>query len=182
MKCVHSDYLDRALIPKSRRLCIRRSVETANKMLTDFRLEAVAVTGWSGALVGIPVADALGLPITFIRKSEDGSHSCMNVEGFIRPGAGVLLVDDGVYSGNTLTRARKALYSPKCHDSPPGMKIAGLLLYCDFSTSTAGALMAKANPGEALYLYTAGRVLGYCLGSFRRRREVNGKMLSLKAV
>lgn len=98
-----SDYLHRALDPHDR----KKSVQAAMERLSEVPgLEAIAVRGFSGTIVGSIVAHEMGLPMFIVRKPKEDEphHSDAAVEGPLHwsPLARYVIVDDFVASGNTL--------------------------------------------------------------------------------
>jgi adenine/guanine phosphoribosyltransferase-like PRPP-binding protein len=130
---IASDYLRKALDRRSRSARIAHSVEIAREMQRHFRFETVVITGWSGALIGIPIADALDLSITFLRKPDSSHHSSQNVEGLVKVGTRALFVDDFMSSGDTFRKVKDALQRYR-------MPITGVLLYAA-DTSRADSLL-----------------------------------------
>lgn len=69
----------------------------------------------SGAVaMGAIIADTLGLPYAFVR-SEPKDHGLENlIEGNLRPGSKVVLVDGIISTGNSAIKALDALYNSAC--------------------------------------------------------------------
>lgn len=116
-------YLGRALLPAQRSETIANAAKLAREILRKVDLSCVIVTGWSGALIGIPLADKLGLPITMVRKTSDreAHHSSYEIEGYVKRGTSGLFVDDCFSTGATIEHAAQRLRGR--------VKIGGVLLY-----------------------------------------------------
>ena len=95
VSCV--DYLNTALNPKLRRQTISRTVRHLKPIIDTF--DAIAVSGVSGMLIGVPVADMLDKPLIVVRK-EHNTHSDCLVEGSIE--GRYLIVDDLINTGETI--------------------------------------------------------------------------------
>lgn len=142
-------YLGRALNPDARRDCIANATELAKSILTKRAASCVVVTGWSGALVGIPIADRLGLPITMVRKVTDyregGCHSGYALEGYVKRYASALFVDDCVSSGRTLRYVVESL-------SERAIKVAGVLLYAQTCNSMVRGICERSVFRNPIYI------------------------------
>lgn len=107
---IDADYIHPSLHPVIRSDKVKVAVET----LTPLDIDAIAVRGMSGAIIGGAIAHALSIPIILVRKdkhSEETHHSCMHVEGPLNwsPLARYVIVDDFASSGNTLRRIQDAI-------------------------------------------------------------------------
>ncbi len=99
-------YFDRALIPSNLEIAVAR----AKKRLCRIKYDAIAVSGYSGALVAGAFSIALKKPIILVRKTTEDAHSSSLVEyGRIRSKFRYIIVDDFVASGETIQRIRKAV-------------------------------------------------------------------------
>jgi phosphoribosylpyrophosphate synthetase len=85
-------------LDENRKDTIRRTVRCikANVLWND---ASIVVTGLSGMLIGIPVADALGRPLAIVRKNR-GLHR--SIEGSIA--SKYIIVDDLIETGDTVKR------------------------------------------------------------------------------
>ena len=72
-------------------------------------VDAVAGLELGGVVLGANVAAAMGRPLLLVRKSAKTYGTFARVEGVVRPGARVLLVDDVVRSGGQMLDAAEAL-------------------------------------------------------------------------
>lgn len=86
------------------------------------RFEGLAFRGNSGAAVACPVALALGLPMMYVRKPSEKSHSSLKAEGPDRPLESVLVVDDLIASGDTMREIEAACLRF-------GVRMTGILLW-----------------------------------------------------
>jgi orotate phosphoribosyltransferase len=91
-------YLHNALERSQRQKAVERLVKGIRASKISF--DAIAFTGLSGALVGVPVADRLKKPIIAIRK-EKTSHTTALVEGCHNQER-YIIVDDCISSGDTI--------------------------------------------------------------------------------
>lgn len=79
---------------------LSESIANAIKALKGYEFDAVAFRGMSGALIGPPVALALGKTMILVRKPDDDSHSGMTVEGD-KSAQRYIILDDFKASGRT---------------------------------------------------------------------------------
>ena len=105
-------YFPEILKRQYRRNMIRRAVKILRKGHFDRTFDAIAITGISGALFGIPLAYALGKELMIVRKKELRHSGRLEGGGYV---LGVinarhyLIVDDLTESGATLKRITKAV-------------------------------------------------------------------------
>jgi adenine/guanine phosphoribosyltransferase-like PRPP-binding protein len=78
-------------------------ITLACRALRGYDFDAIAFSGMSGALIGPPVALALGKSMILVRKPDDDTHSCHRVEGD-RNTRRYVILDDFVCSGDTKKR------------------------------------------------------------------------------
>lgn len=79
---------------------------TSHDLLYEFNkgnFDALAVTGMSGVVVGIPVSLKTGIPVIVVRKEDDDSHSGAKFinRHLISEGTRLLFLDDFVDGGFT---------------------------------------------------------------------------------
>jgi adenine/guanine phosphoribosyltransferase-like PRPP-binding protein len=115
MKIECADWLSSALNMDTRKLVIAQAI----KMLWAYRgnFDFIAIRGVSGALIGIPVADAFDKPICVVRKPES-CHSGFCTEGYTS--GKYVIIDDLISSGETIDRIKEAL---------PQSELIGIYLY-----------------------------------------------------
>lgn len=106
-----SDYLDKVLSGRVlREATLEKCVCGIKEHFPD--VDVLAVTGVSGTLVALPIADILGKDVVVIRKDNESSHSIFMVEG-AQPTSGeklkVVFLDDLVGTGQTIQRMAEAL-------------------------------------------------------------------------
>lgn len=109
-----------------------------------FTINAIAVRGMSGAVMGGVVSSMTGIPLVIVRK-RDGTHSAYNVE-FPEELDEIhyVIIDDLISSGATIARIHHDI---KCQSDESYLK--------------------------KIYLYHDGRSGTYCVGSIDRNDEYN---------
>ncbi len=96
-------YLQELLVPEMRTRILDKSVALLAPLVNTGHIDCIAVTGVSGLLYGIGLADRLGLPLTVVRKPHDSdhaNHSGYRVEGEIHM-KNYLIADDCIFTGAT---------------------------------------------------------------------------------
>lgn len=96
-------YHQKALNP----IMIQRIAKSAKLILKKNKIDAVAVTGVSGLVVGGAVSAISGIPLIVVRKPTDDCHSGHNVETYSQqyePYDTWAILDDFVATGNTVRR------------------------------------------------------------------------------
>lgn len=90
-------------------------IELCRLIVENFPDADAIVAIESGAVaMGAIIADTLGLPYAFVR-SEPKDHGLENlIEGNLRPGSKVVLVDGIISTGNSAIKALDALYNSAC--------------------------------------------------------------------
>lgn len=96
-------YFRDALSGTSRTTIINRMVA----VLENRGIDAIVVTGMSGAVIGAIVAERLNVSLVIVRKPTEKSHSYAPVTGDF--GKGWAFIDDFVDSGDTLRRVKDAV-------------------------------------------------------------------------
>jgi adenine/guanine phosphoribosyltransferase-like PRPP-binding protein len=104
----HADYLE-FLIPTSE---LKKSLRIAVEILSNYKFDAIAFRGMSGALLGPALAVRLNKSMLLVRKKDD-SHSGRMVEGDKKTRVYVI-VDDFMAGGET---ARKIVEEVKFFNS-----------------------------------------------------------------
>ena len=93
--------------------CLKRIIQrVAKKIRHDPKLkslQAVAVRGVSGMLVGPGVAAELGIPLIVVRKDTKKCHSHDFVEGSSRKNCKYVILDDFIEEGYTVYAIYKAV-------------------------------------------------------------------------
>lgn len=92
------------LFPKDRKKIIDKAV----KKLRKVKFDTIAVSGFSGAILGSIVAHRLRKKLTLIRKPDDDSHSTTKIEGNTWD-CKYIILDDLISSGKTYHRIRDAM-------------------------------------------------------------------------
>lgn len=95
------------------------------RQIKDSQVEydCIVMTGISGILIGLPVADTLEKEILIVRK-EKSIHANCEFEGLRLDGKRYVIVDDFVNSGTTIKNI-----IAKINDRFSGPKLVGIYLY-----------------------------------------------------
>jgi orotate phosphoribosyltransferase len=94
------------------------------KHYPQFRFEAIAFRGMSGALIAPMVAEAMNKQLILVRKGES-SHSDHEVEGYrIALDTHYIILDDLISSGETVK-----VIVEKIHEHAPSLKCVGSFEY-----------------------------------------------------
>lgn len=100
--------------PRARRAIVEYAVETLRRDAGFERFDAVA----GGETAGIPyaawIADALGLPMQYVRKKPKGFGRNARIEGVVEEGQRVLLVEDLATDGKSKASFVEALRTAGC--------------------------------------------------------------------
>lgn len=100
--------------PRARRAIVEYAVETLRRDAGFERFDAVA----GGETAGIPyaawIADALGLPMQYVRKKPKGFGRNAQIEGVVEDGMRVLLVEDLATDGKSKVNFVEALRTAGC--------------------------------------------------------------------
>lgn len=102
--CPHFKYsLPRMQADETIRMCV--------EALSSVEFDAIAFSGISGALIASVVAYKMNKEIIVVRKNggNDGSHSAKYVEGYVRAGQRVVIIDDLICTGATMRNIVKGL-------------------------------------------------------------------------
>jgi orotate phosphoribosyltransferase len=102
--------------------------------------DSIIVTGVSGMAVGFPVALALKVPVTVLRKEDEDSHGSKGeIVGRSDLGERVLFLDDFVSNGTTRARVIRAVETRRQYrvdwseydEVPTGAKVVATFEYRD---------------------------------------------------
>lgn len=108
MQVSATGYLEQLIDPNSRKDTIDKAVEYLRNIEKDYPFDAIAFTGMSGALIGVPVADILGKGLIAVRRKDDKSnHSGRAVEGV--KASRYVIIDDLIATGATLFHVRDSI-------------------------------------------------------------------------
>ncbi len=100
----HTSYLTSILRPNKQHLVINQLLSNIKKLQQTTIIDAIAIRGMSGAIVGGIISHLTNIPLICVRK-ENTSHSDFHVEMvLINPKKKVnyIIVDDLISTGNTL--------------------------------------------------------------------------------
>lgn len=101
-----ANYLRRLLEPKLLKESVAECIRVLKPYVNDF--DTIAFTGMSGALIGPPLALALGKDLIMVRKPSSSSHSSYLVEGDYAARS-YIIADDFMASGATERRVYRAI-------------------------------------------------------------------------
>ena len=134
---VHSSYLRHLVTPHSLKLVVDHLAE---KILADkaagLPIDAIAVRGNSGTLVGGALSMATGIPVITIRKPGDNTHSSYRIEcddSFRH----YVIVDDLIASGNTIKAIVDAIADENFSNAHP-RRLVKVYLYHDDTKPACG--------------------------------------------
>jgi len=96
----HSGYLS----PVFNKGEIKSTIKRVRKALKDVDYDAIVVTGVSGLSVGATIAYLTGKQLIVVRKEEERSHACYEIEGLPRVDFKYIILDDFVCAGNTVVK------------------------------------------------------------------------------
>lgn len=99
-----SSYLTSILNPTTQKKVVGKIVESIQEIQKKSKVDAIAVRGMSGALVGGIAAHITGIPLICVRK-EDSSHSDFHVEMVMldpKPVTNYIIIDDLICTGKTI--------------------------------------------------------------------------------
>lgn len=90
-------------------------IELCRLIVENFpEADAIVAIETGAVAMGAIIADTLGLPYAFVR-SEPKDHGLENlIEGNLRPGSKVVLVDGIISTGKSAVKALNALYNSAC--------------------------------------------------------------------
>lgn len=108
----HTSYLAECF--KDRATTIKRAVKRLKYLRRGgLQFDAIAFAGMSGCLMAPAIADKLGVGIMAIRKRGERTHADFTVEATPKC-VTYIIVDDLVYSGQTVERIQDALGPEHC--------------------------------------------------------------------
>lgn len=125
---VLSSYLESVMTPESYQRTLNRAIDKIER--SNIQFDTIAFRGVSGAAIGFPLAALLNKNVLVVRKYEDNSHSRRGVEGNLVDGAKVLIVDDFIFSGQTIETIQNSL-SDEFSGWNFHHKLVGIFLYTD---------------------------------------------------
>ncbi len=142
-------YCDNRLIlshPEIRTFVIQ-SFETSSFAFQPF--DAVAGVATAGIAHGVLLADRLNLPFAYVRDKAKGHGRQNQIEGELKPGSRVLVIEDLISTGGSSLAAVEALRSA-------GLMVTGALAVFTYGFDQAAAAFERANcPLETLSNYDA---------------------------
>jgi len=130
-------YMDcRRLIsfPAIRRELVQQSLDLLREHGVTGKLDAVAGAEASGIAMAAWLADALDLPMQYVRKKPKGFGPATQVEGVMRAGERVLLVDDVMAGGQSQAAFQRAI-------AGVGATMENALVIFDYGVFPTGALL-----------------------------------------
>jgi len=77
-------------------------------------VEMIIGTAVAGISFGVILSESLGLPMGYVLESKKDHGFKNRVEGIIKPNAKVVVVDDVIFTGNTITDVVKCLKEEGC--------------------------------------------------------------------
>lgn len=87
-------------------------------LLSQYKFDAIAFTGTSGAAVAYPLSLTLGLPLICVRKEK--SHYSDTIEG-VTSSKKYIIVDDFISSGETIKRIIREISNTNSKSKPVGI-------------------------------------------------------------
>ncbi|MCB0664769.1 MAG: orotate phosphoribosyltransferase [Saprospiraceae bacterium] len=114
---------------------IRRALVHITKEFAPFQVVAGVAT--AGIPHGAILADALGLPFIYVRSKAKGHGRQNQIEGYLEPGAKVLVVEDLISTGGSSMDAIQALIATDA-------KISGLLAIFTYQLEKASQRFHQA--------------------------------------
>jgi hypoxanthine phosphoribosyltransferase len=141
----HSAYFASILNPAKLKKVIRKLCENIKEFQKTTKVDAIAIRGLSGSLIGGILSHKLGIPLMCVRKGK--SHSDYRVETFLteyKPEINYIIIDDLICSGGTIKaiikevkREFKKINSENVDEGLVQMKPVpkGIFLYNDSSTA-----------------------------------------------
>lgn len=108
---------------------LKKTLKKAVLALKHRKFDAIAFSGYSGALLAAPLSYVLDVPMILVRKDTDNCHSSFLVEGF-SAATKYVIVDDCVASGETVWHIINSIkaFAPKA-------KCIGVLATNEFPSS-----------------------------------------------
>lgn len=133
----HASYLEDALCVKSRGKLIDWLTHSILEVKKTTRIDAIAVIGTSGIVMGSIVSYATGIPLMVVRKSDENCHSGTLCESNFSVEDGevhFVVIDDLISTGDTMNRLNRTIAeSFDSYSRYPGVKLTysykGIFLY-----------------------------------------------------
>lgn len=100
----HSAYFAAILNPTKLKKVVKQLSDNIKEFQKTHRVDAIAIRGMSGALIGGIISNKLGIPLMCVRKGK--SHSDFKVETYLteyKPQINYIIIDDLICSGRTIT-------------------------------------------------------------------------------
>lgn len=110
MSCT-SQYLHSVLDINLREVIIQYLIKLINDSGVTF--DTIAFCGMSGAVIAPTIADRMGKNIIMVRKVNDASHSSYRVEGNVRESKQIIIIDDVMETGDTVTYIYESIVAEK---------------------------------------------------------------------
>lgn len=150
----HASWLSALVNPERMTLVVNwlvSSIEADRK--AGIKIDAIAVRGISGAVIGGAVSLVTNLPLIIVRKQNDDSHSSYRVEY----GDGALVknycfIDDLVSSGKTLDITQDDIANEFRLDRFAEPQCSVVYLYADVEHANANANTVRGIPCRAVNL------------------------------
>ena len=117
-----SEYLRDPLCGKKLRKIAKAISRSVKKSGLEF--DSIAFRGMSGALLAPTVASLLEKPLLLVRKGKTSRHSKRSVEGYIGKGCSYIIIDDFIFSGETVKEIQQEI-NDECDDT----ECVGIFLY-----------------------------------------------------
>lgn len=99
----HSAYFAAILNPVKLKKVVKQLSDNIKEFQKTTTIDAIAIRGMSGALIGGIVSHKLGIPLMCVRKGK--SHSDFKVETYLhgyKPEINYIIIDDLICSGGTI--------------------------------------------------------------------------------
>lgn len=119
---ISSPYLGQVLTGKNIMKISKEIVKQLRPIKKTF--DAIAIRGFSGALIGPTVAGLLNKDLVIVRKMTESSHSMRSIEGYVSDNLKYIIVDDFISSGNTIEQIKQSI-GLKMKDA----KLVGIVVY-----------------------------------------------------
>jgi adenine/guanine phosphoribosyltransferase-like PRPP-binding protein len=116
MEClVQSDYLHAVFRPENFDGTVKRAITHATRLVENYKVEAIAFSGVSGASLGYILGYTLGVPLMCIRKPRERAHYYGTLEG-CTSARRYMIVDDFIATGDTVRNIMETI-TKECNDS-----------------------------------------------------------------
>lgn len=150
-------YFENVMCPEIRDITVRHIV----RALSRRKFQLVAVSGYSAAMMGAIIAQAMGKRLVVVRKptetSKTGhSHSHRIINGCLKEKDAAIFIDDLVSSGNTLNYVTKELQQD-------GIKMRGYVTYQSPNKSSFNGIKPLMTQKEQEAMFVAIRTKMYSM-------------------